>query len=113
MSERAKFIDACFTSVDMEFDDLIRPPYSNGSEFHSWLESNCDKCAKFKPMEGEVWPEQDCEIVEAILDSMASQLVSPDIYKRMGGKTFRCAEWQIKPEDFIDPNQSELELSDE
>ena len=57
-------------------------PFSNGTEYHAWTAVNCDRCSKageynetgFSP----------CPILDAVLDSMGGDGVTPRIARRMG-----------------------------
>ncbi|MFB2891946.1 hypothetical protein ACE1CI_03265 [Aerosakkonemataceae cyanobacterium BLCC-F50] len=69
-------------------------PFSNGTEYHIWLESNCYKCCKYAADSISV-EDGACEIELALSDAcMDDGTIDNSIYSRMGERTGKCCEFQ-------------------
>lgn len=68
-------------------------PFSNGTEYHVWLESNCCKCEKYAPDAMSV-EDGACEIELALSDAcLGDGTIETSIYERMGQKAGKCTEF--------------------
>lgn len=69
-------------------------PFSNGTEYHIWLECNCCKCEKYAPDAMSV-EDGACEIELALSEACLSDgTVESSIFDRMGQKTGKCCKFQ-------------------
>jgi len=74
-------------------------PFSNGTEYMFWRETNCDRCKKNVLNENDNYKSQ-CDIEEALSLGAITGTIPESIFKRMGNPLdFNCPEFEKESEE--------------